>query len=47
MVLVTTLVIATGAYFLTRRSLHTLTASMRFNLGILSGESTWLYREVV
>ena len=43
---VTTLVIATGAYFLTRSSLRALTASMRFNLGILSGESTWIYKEV-
>jgi hypothetical protein len=44
--LTATAIVAAGAYFLTRSSLRSLSSSMRFNLGLVSGGSSFLYKEV-
>jgi len=44
--LTTTAIVAASACLLTRSSLRSLGASMRYHLGLLSGESSALYREV-
>jgi hypothetical protein len=41
-----TATVAIAAFFLTRRSLRSVGASMRFNLGRLSSETTFLYQEI-
>ena len=46
-VLATTIVVAAAAWFLTRSSLDRLAGTMRYNLGLLSGESSFLYKEVM
>ena len=43
---VVTLVAAAGAYFLTRASLHTFEVAIRYHLGLVSQESTMLYKEI-
>jgi hypothetical protein len=44
--LAATAIVAAGAYFLTRSSLRSLSSSMRFNLGLVSGESSFLYKAI-
>jgi hypothetical protein len=44
--LTATTVVAAGAYFLTRSSLPSLSSSMRFNLGLVSGGSSFLYKPI-
>ena len=46
LVLVATLLAAAAAWFLTRASLHTFEVSIRYHLGLVSRESTMLYKEV-
>ncbi len=46
LVLAVTLLAAAAAYFLTRSSLHTFEVSVRYHLGLVSQESTMLYKEV-
>ncbi len=41
-----TVIVAVGAYFLTRISMRSLSSSMRYNLGLVSGESSFLYKAV-
>ena len=41
-----TVIVAAGAYFLTCSSLRSLSSSMRYNLGVLSGESSFLYKAI-
>jgi hypothetical protein len=41
-----TILLATAAGFLTRISLHTLEVNIRYRLGLVSQESTMLYKEV-
>ena len=43
---VVTLGVGLAAYFLTRMLLGAYTASMRFNLGLLSAETGTLYKEI-
>jgi hypothetical protein len=45
-VLAATAIVAAAAYFLTRSSLRSLSSSMRFSLGLVSGESSFLYEEI-
>ncbi len=45
-VLVTTAAIAVGFYFVTRSSLDSFAGTMRYNLGMVSGESKGLYLEI-
>jgi hypothetical protein len=45
-VLAVTLLAAAAAWFLTRSSLHTFEVSIRYNLGLVSQESTMLYKEI-
>jgi hypothetical protein len=42
----TTAIIGAGAYFIIRSSLRSFASSMRYNLGLVSGESSFLYKEV-
>jgi len=44
--LTATAIVAAAAYFLTRSSLRSLSSSMRFSLGLVSGESSFLYKPV-
>ncbi|MGO8735569.1 MAG: hypothetical protein ACLQVM_22550 [Terriglobia bacterium] len=44
--LTATAIVAVGAYFLTGSSLRSLNSSMRFSLGLVSGESSFVYKEV-
>jgi hypothetical protein len=46
LVLAVTLLAAAAAWFLTRSSLHTFEVSIRYNLGLVSQESTMLYKEI-
>ncbi|MBZ5620685.1 MAG: hypothetical protein LAQ69_18460 [Acidobacteriia bacterium] len=46
MVLMVTLAVAAGAYFVTRNSLHVFEVSIRYHLGLLSTESKGIYYEV-
>jgi len=46
LVLAVTLLAAAAAYFLTRGSLHTFEVSIRYHLGLVSQESTMLYKEI-
>jgi hypothetical protein len=46
LVLAVTLLAAAAAYFLTRTSLHTFEVSIRYHLGLVSQESTMLYKEI-
>jgi hypothetical protein len=46
LVLAVTVITAVGAYFLTRSGLHTFEVSIRYNLGLVSQESTMLYKEI-
>ena len=46
LVLAVTLLAASAAYFLTRSSLHTFEVSIRYHLGLVSQESTMLYKEI-
>ena len=46
LVLAATLLAAAAAYFLTRSSLHTFEVSIRYHLGLVSQESTMLYKEI-
>jgi hypothetical protein len=46
LVLAVTLMAAAAAYFLTRSSLHTFEVSIRYHLGLVSQESTMLYKEI-
>src|SRR5664280_505109 len=46
LVLAVTLLAAAAAYFLTRTSLHTFEVSIRYHLGLVSQESTILYKEI-
>jgi hypothetical protein len=46
-VLGTTALVAAAAWFLTRSSLDRLAGNMRFTLGLDSGESSFLYKEVI
>jgi hypothetical protein len=39
-------IVAAGAYFLIRSSLRSLSSSMRFSLGLVSGGPSFLYKEV-
>ena len=43
--LAATAIVAVGAYYLTRSTLRGLSSAMRFNLGLVSGESSFLYKE--
>ncbi|HXX23272.1 MAG TPA: hypothetical protein VEO19_08985 [Terriglobia bacterium] len=43
--LAATAIVAVGAYYLTRSSLRSLSSAMRYNLGLVSGESSFLYKE--
>jgi hypothetical protein len=45
-VIMTTAVIAIGAWFLTRSSLGAFEVSIRYHLGMLSAESGTLYQEI-
>ncbi len=47
LVLAVTLFAAAAPYLLTRSSLHTFEVSIRYNLGLVSQESTMLYKEIV
>jgi hypothetical protein len=44
--LTATAIVVAGTYFLTRSSLRSLSSSMRFNLGLVSGESSFLYKPI-
>jgi hypothetical protein len=44
--LAATAIVAAGAYYLTRSSLRSLSSAMRFSLGLVSGESSFLYKEL-
>src|ERR1035437_2980152 len=46
LVLAVTLLAAAAAYFLTRSSLETFEVSIRYHLGLVSQESTMLYKEI-
>jgi hypothetical protein len=46
LVLAVTLLAAAAAYFLTRSSLKTFEVSIRYHLGLVSQESTMLYKEI-
>jgi hypothetical protein len=46
LVLTVTLLAAAAAYFLTRSSLHTFEVAIRYHLGLVSQESTMLYKEI-
>lgn len=46
-VLATTAVVAAAAWFLARSSLRRLAETMRFTLGLVSGESMFLYQEII
>ena len=46
-VLATTAVVAAAAWFLARSSLRRLAQTMRFTLGLVSGESMFLYQEII
>jgi hypothetical protein len=46
LVLAATLLAAAAAWFLTRGSLHTFEVSIRYHLGLVSQESTMLYKEI-
>ena len=46
LVLAVTLLAAAAARFLTRASLHTFEVSIRYNLGLVTRESTLLYKEI-
>jgi hypothetical protein len=46
LVLAVTLLAAAAAWFLTRGSLHTFEVSIRYHLGLVSQESTLLYKEI-
>jgi hypothetical protein len=46
LVLAATLLAAAAAYFLTRISLHTFEVAIRYHLGLVSQESTMLYKEI-
>jgi hypothetical protein len=44
--LLTTAIVGAGAYFIIRSSLRSLASSMRYDLGLVSGDSSFLYKEV-
>jgi hypothetical protein len=46
-VLATTAGVAAAAWFLTRSSLDRLAGTMRYTLGLVSGESSFLYKEII
>ena len=46
LVLAVTLCATAAAYFLTRSSLDTFEVSIRYHLGLVSQESTMLYKEI-